>query len=136
MTMKNRFLQFFGMSGEEEFYEEVEEMESAASTQQTPKGKNNIVSIHTQKNIRLVLIEPRSFEEAKEIGDHLKNHRPVVVNLHHMKRNGLAQRVIDFLSGTIYALGGDLQKLGPHILIFTPANVDVQGSITEIDDSF
>lgn len=138
MTIKNRFMNFFGMSGDEEIYEEVEqpEMESA-STQPTAKGKSNIVSIHTQKNIRLVLIEPRTFEEVNEIADHLKSHRPVVVNLHRIRRDQ-AQRIIDFLSGTVYALGGNLQKLGPHIFIFTPSNVDILGSITEIlqDDHF
>jgi cell division inhibitor SepF len=101
------------------------------------KGKSNIVSLHTQKNIRLILIEPRVFEETQEIADNLKSHRPVVVNLHRVRRDQ-AKRVIDFLSGTVYALGGSIQRVGDHIFICTPANVDVQGTITEImhDDNF
>lgn len=139
MTIKDRFLHFLGMNDDEEYYEEVVEQqpEETTASPQSTKGKSNIVSIHTQKNIRLVLIEPRTFEEVNEISDHLKSHRPIVVNLHRLRRDH-AQRIIDFLSGTVYALGGHVQKLGPHIFIFTPANVDVQGSITEIlqDDSF
>ena len=95
------------------------------------KGKNNIVSLHTQKNIRIVLFEPSSYEDSQEIADNLKSHRPVVVNLQLVRRDQ-AMRIVDFLSGTVYALGGSIQKLGPHIFICAPANVDIQGTITEM----
>nr|WP_202404826.1 cell division protein SepF [Shimazuella alba] len=129
-----RFMNFFGMNDDDEQFEEVDLDRDANNT---AKGKSNIVSLHTQKNIRLILIEPRVFEETQEIADNLKSHRPVVVNLHRVRRDQ-AKRVIDFLSGTVYALGGSIQRVGDHIFICTPANVDVQGTITEImnDDTF
>lgn len=129
-----RFMNFFGMNDDDEQFEEIDlEREQNNNT----KGRSNIVSLHTQKNIRLILIEPRVFEETQEIADNLKSHRPVVVNLHRVRRDQ-AKRVIDFLSGTVYALGGSIQRVGDHIFICTPANVDVQGTITEImnDDTF
>jgi cell division inhibitor SepF len=129
-----RFMNFFGMNDDEEQFEEVDlDKDPGANA----KGKSNIVSLHTQKNIRLILIEPRVFEETQEIADNLKSHRPVVVNLHRVRRDQ-AKRVIDFLSGTVYALGGSIQRVGDHIFICTPANVDVQGTITELmnDDTF
>jgi cell division inhibitor SepF len=133
MTFMNRFMNFFGMGDDEEQFEEMEQQE----TQPPVTRKSNIVSLHTQKNIRLVLFEPRVFEETQEIADNLKSYRPVVVNLHRVRRDQ-AVRIIDFLSGTVYALGGTIQRIGPHVFICTPANVDVQGSITEIlqDDKF
>lgn len=129
-----RFMNFFGMNDDDEQFEEVDLERDVNSN---PKGKSNIVSLHTQKNIRLILIEPRVFEETQEIADNLKSHRPVVVNLHRIRRDQ-AKRVIDFLSGTVYALGGAIQRVGDHIFICTPANVDVHGTITEImnDDTF
>ena len=43
-----------------------------------------------------------------------------------------AKRIIDFLSGTVYAIGGDIQKVGSDIFLCTPDNVEVAGSITEM----
>jgi cell division inhibitor SepF len=128
-----KFMNFFGMNDDDDQYEDVDLDRDTGNA----KGKSNIVSLHTQKNIRLILIEPRVFEETQEIADNLKSHRPVVVNLHRVRRDQ-AKRVIDFLSGTVYALGGSIQRVGDHIFICTPANVDVQGTITEImnDDTF
>lgn len=128
-TLMNRIMGFFGMSEEDDHYEEEEEYEMEAPLPN--KGKSKIVSLHTQKNIRLILFEPRSYEDSQEIADNLKSHRPVVVNLQLVRRDQ-AIRIVDFLSGTVYALGGSIQKLGSHIFICAPANVDVQGTITEM----
>lgn len=125
-TLMNRIMGFFGMNDDDHYEEEEQEMDPVSQ-----KGKSNIVSLHTQKNIRLVLFEPRSYDDSQEIADNLKSHRPVVVNLQLVRRDQ-AMRIVDFLSGTVYALGGSIQKLGPHIFICAPANVDVQGTITEM----
>ncbi|WP_309495800.1 cell division protein SepF [Mechercharimyces sp. CAU 1602] len=107
-----------------EYVEDPEERMAATAK------KRNVVSIHSQKNIRVVLVEPRTYDEVQEIADHLKSHRPVVVNLQLIQRD-TAMRFVDFLSGTVYALGGNIQKLGSHIFFCTPANVDIQGNMTD-----
>lgn len=127
MTLMDRIMGFFGVTEEDEYDEELENDISSSPA----KGKSNIVSLHTQKNIRLVLFEPRTFEDTQEIADNLKSHRPVVVNLQRVRRD-VGMKIVDFLSGTVYALGGNIQKLGPQIFICTPANVDIQGTITEL----
>ena len=83
---------------------------------------------------KMILLEPRAFSESQQIADHLKNRNTVVVN---MKRvtSEQAKRIIDFLSGTVYAIGGDLQKIGGGIFLCTPKNVNVEGSITDEDGS-
>lgn len=81
---------------------------------------------------RMILLEPRAFSETQQIVDHLKNRNTVVVNLKRVTSDQ-AKRIIDFLSGTIYAIGGDLQKIGGGIFLCTPNNVNIQGKIT--DDS-
>ncbi len=81
---------------------------------------------------KMILLEPRAFSESGQIADQLKKRNTVVVN---MKRvtSEQAKRIIDFLSGTVYAIGGDLQKIGVGIFLCTPKNVNVEGSITDED---
>lgn len=82
---------------------------------------------------KLVLLEPRAFSEAQQIADQLKSRNTVVVNLKRVTSDQ-AKRIVDFLSGTVYALGGDLQKIGGGIFLCTPKNVNVEGQISDDDD--
>ena len=84
-----------------------------------------------QKSSKVVLFEPRAYSEAQEIADHLKSRKAVVVNLQRIAHDQ-AKRIVDFLSGTVYAIGGDIQRIGSNIFLCTPDNVDVSGSITGI----
>ena len=79
---------------------------------------------------KMILVEPRAYSESQQIADHLKRRNSVVVNLKRVTADQ-AKRIIDFLSGTLYAIGGDLQKLGNGIYLCTPKNVDVEGRISE-----
>ena len=81
----------------------------------------------------MILLEPRAFSEAQQIADHLKNRKSVVVNLKRVT-SAQAKRIIDFLSGCIYAIGGNMQKIGVGIYLCTPKNVNVQGKITDDND--
>lgn len=79
---------------------------------------------------KMILLEPRAYSESQQIADHLKARNSVVVNFKRVTSDQ-AKRIIDFLSGTLYAIGGDLQKIGGGIYLCTPKNVNVQGKITE-----
>ena len=81
---------------------------------------------------KMILLEPRAYSESQQIADHLKNRNSVVVNLKRVTSDQ-AKRIIDFLSGVIYAIGGSMQKIGVGIYLVAPKNVNVQGKIT--DDS-
>lgn len=108
--------------------------------QQPPRNEvitqnhNNVVSLQaasSSKNSKLVLIEPRVYAEAQDIAEHLKNRRATVVNLQRIDREQ-GKRIIDFLSGTVYALGGDIQRIGNDIFLCTPENVEVSGEISNL----
>lgn len=141
MGVMNKFMNFFGLQDEEIIVEkekpaqhEEQEIETSpfeARRNSAAKGNNNVVSIHSQKQVRVILNEPRSYEEAQEIADHLRNRRSVVVNLQRV-RTDQAMRIVDFLGGTVYALNGNISKIGPNIFLCTPDTVDIQGNITEI----
>lgn len=79
---------------------------------------------------KMMLLEPRAYSESQQIADYLKNRSAVVVNLKRVTPDQ-AKRIVDFLYGTIYAIGGDLQKLGGGIFLCTPNNVNVEGNISE-----
>lgn len=79
---------------------------------------------------KMILLEPRAYSESQQIADYLKNRNTVVVNMKRVTADQ-AKRIIDFLSGTVYAIGGDLQKIGVGIFLCTPKNVNVEGSISE-----
>ncbi|MFQ6580600.1 cell division protein SepF [Priestia megaterium] len=143
MSMKNRFRSFFALDDDteyvEEHYEEEESVEEpvqqsrpAAKVSQQPNQQQNVISLQSvQKSSKMMLCEPRVYAEAQEITDHLKNRKVVVVNLQRIQRDQ-AVRIVDFLSGTVYALGGDIQKIGTDIFLCTPDNVDVSGSISDM----
>ena len=79
---------------------------------------------------KMILVEPRAYSESQQIADYLKNRNSVVVNLKRVTSDQ-AKRLIDFLTGTIYAIGGDLQKLGNGIYLCTPNNINVQGKMSD-----
>lgn len=79
---------------------------------------------------KMMLLEPRAYSESQQIADHLKNRNAVVVNLKRVTPDQ-GKRIVDFLSGTLYAIGGDLQKLGGGIFLCTPNNVNVEGKISD-----
>ena len=79
---------------------------------------------------KMILLEPRAFSEAQTIADYLKGRDTVVVNLKRVTPE-IAKRIVDFLSGAAYAIGGDLQKLGSGIFLCTPNNVNVEGKMSE-----
>lgn len=136
MGVINKFMNFIGLQEEEEIIERervVEGIEEAETNpyEQRNKNKANVVSIHSQKNSRVVLSEPRSYDETQDIADHLRSRRAVVVNLQRVRQD-TAVRIVDFLSGTVYALNGSISKLGPNIFLCTPDSVDIHGHITEM----
>ena len=82
---------------------------------------------------KMILLEPRAYSESQQIADHLKKRNTVVVNMKRVTPDQ-AKRIVDFLSGTVYAIGGDLQKIGGGIFLCTPKNVNVEGTISEDEE--
>ncbi|MFA1641452.1 cell division protein SepF [Chryseomicrobium imtechense] len=96
-----------------------------------PQTSPQLVSIqNVQKSSKVILIEPRVYAEAQDISEHLKGKRAVIVNLQRIdKEQGI--RIIDFLSGTVYALGGDIQRIGTDIFLCAPDTIEVDGAISD-----
>lgn len=130
MSIKNKLKTFFAVDDDYEYVEE-EELQVPESVNRKEK-RENVVSLKAMtNNSKVVLCEPRSYSEAQEIADHIVNRRSVVINLQRVEHLQ-AKRIVDFLSGTVYAVSGGIQKLGPQTFLCTPDNVDVSGTITEM----
>lgn len=137
MSMKNKFRSFFTLDDEYEYIEEEVEEENEedqhSKTRSNRKQETpNVVSLKSAKSSsKMVLSEPSSYNEAQEIADQLVNRKAVVINLQRVDHQQ-AKRIVDFLSGTVYAIGGDIQKLGSQTFLCTPDNVEISGSISEM----
>lgn len=94
--------------------------------------KTNITAV--KPSVKVIVVEPFSFDDAQHIADHLKNHKPVVINFENTDQE-VARRMIDFISGTVYALAGSIKKVGNHIFLCTPSNVDVSYTQKNEDES-
>lgn len=104
---------------------------SKSNTRNVVTMNNNVQSNYaTQESSKMCLFEPRVFSDTQDIADELKNRRATLVNLQRIDKVS-AKRIIDFLSGTVYAIGGDIQRVGADIFLCTPDNVEVAGSITD-----
>lgn len=85
----------------------------------------------TGSGMEVCVIKPTSVEESREITDTLLANRTVVLNMEGLDVD-MAQRIIDFASGSCYAIHGNLQKISHYIFIITPASVDISGDFQEI----
>ncbi len=130
MGLGDKLKNFIAPVDDEAMEEELEFTEEEARTishYEQPKSKG--VARGVSGDTKMVLFEPRSFEEAEEIARHLKERRAAVVNLHRLQRE-YAQRTIDFLMGTVFALDGKVQKVGRNVVLCTPRTIGVDGEIS------
>lgn len=114
----------------EEYEEYEEEMEIPVSTR-TKKLNNKVVNIHTNSNMKIVVHEPLSYEEAPSIIDDLKNRKTVIVNLEQLDNN-IKRQIFDFINGGLYAMEGNIQKVTKDIFILAPSNVEIDGLKDEL----
>ena len=97
--------------------------ESARETN-SKRNTGKLVSLSNANQLKLVVMQPSAYEEAQDICDHLKEKKPVVINLEYADKV-TATKLIDFLSGAVYAIDGHIEKVSPTIFLIVPNNVDV-----------
>lgn len=115
----------------EEYVEEpaapVQEEEPEENHQQADNVVDFKNKAKTASQMKVMVIEPVSFDDAQQVADHIRNHKPVVVNFENTNGD-IAKRIIDFISGTTYALSGDIKKVGKNVFMCAPDNVSVNFS--------
>lgn len=126
MDIRQKIKDFISPVDEEELLELNEEESRKISEYEQPQNKG---LTKASMDTKMVLFEPRSFDEAEEVARHLKEKRAAVVNLHRLPRD-YAQRTIDFLTGVVFALDGSIQKIGHNVILCTPKSIGVHGEIS------
>ncbi len=131
MGIGKKFRDFFFLDEDDEYMEE-EYMEETEREYTAPiKSQNQkVVSLASaQQATKMILMELRSYDDVQGVADHLTSRRAVVVNLQRIDREQ-AKRIVDFLSGTIYAIGGEIKTIGTNTFLCAPDNVGVSGAIS------
>lgn len=148
--MKNKFSRFFELDEEDElnpmqnqedpsYFKGQETKKNVNKTvpiinAKKEKANNKVLSFNQQNSVRqakITILEPRVYSEVQEIADILLKDQSVVLNFVRMDEEQ-AKRIVDFLTGTVYALGGDIQRVGNEIFLCTPENVSIDGTLTDI----
>ncbi|MCH4191232.1 MAG: cell division protein SepF [Butyrivibrio sp.] len=157
MSMMDKFLTAMKLNGEDDYYDSDEEAyydeNGADQVHKAPVGKDDpsieipedklkktpikqMPATRTRKSMttagmEVCVIKPTTVEDAREITETLLANRTVVLNLEGLDVE-IAQRIIDFTSGSCFAIRGNLQKISKYIFIITPASVDISGDFQDI----
>lgn len=139
MSIVNKMLNLIGFDTQDEYEDELIENSEFSNSKgfdddetETFEGgkRNKVVKIHTTAQLKLVVMQPETFEDARDIANHLKSKKPVVMNLESVDRE-VARRIVDFLSGAVYALDGNIQKVSNGIFLIAPYNVGIMGDFKD-----
>ena len=144
MSLSEKLSNWFNGVPEEEYYEEVTDSKQAVSTNtdvnraSEPEKDNNrqvmswmSSSTTVQREQKIMVFDPSVFSDVKNIGKMILNGRAVIVNFRKMDENQI-HRVIDFLSGLIFAVNGDMQRIGEKIFLCTPKNFKIEGDLSNL----
>lgn len=139
MALGEKIGRFFGMTDEDEMYHSDDFYDkNDEEFVETPKN-SKVVSMHArgQEKVekKIALFEPRIYSDVKVIATRLLNDQAAVVNFQRMDEQQ-AHRVVDFLTGTVFAIGGEVQRIGEQIFLCTPHGFVVEGNVaTEFSDN-
>ena len=112
-------------------YDEPDPNESyMPSRRNSGRNAGRVNRYEDNPQMKLVIMQPVSFEEARDIAIHLKSKKPVVMNLELVERD-IQRRIVDFLSGAVYALDGSMQKVSNGIFLIAPYNVGIMGDFKD-----
>ncbi|HEY5526577.1 MAG TPA: cell division protein SepF [Candidatus Anoxymicrobiaceae bacterium] len=122
-----RVAEWLGLKEPDEFGEmraREEAVEEISDRVPRRRSSERILQPVPETTSRVHVIEPKSFNDAEQIGAKFKSDTPVIVNLQSIDRE-LAKRLIDFVSGLTYGLDGGIQRVAEMVFLLTPANIEV-----------
>ncbi|CAM3103690.1 cell division inhibitor SepF [Lactobacillus bombicola] len=132
---------FFGVTDIDDEIQDDEEYEDTLRPDDNSASNgvyhDNVVSINSSasghKKSKIVLYEPRVYSDAKEVAQNLLDNKAVIINFSRME-DASAKRIVDFITGTVYALNGKIQRVGDKIFLATPPRFVTDGKISELVD--
>ncbi|MCT4396620.1 cell division protein SepF [Periweissella beninensis] len=133
------FKNFFNMDEEylEDEPEYINSMETInnQSTKTPRQNNNNVLSMAEHRsepkvnNSKISLFEPKKYADVKEVANRLLSGQATIVNFSAIE-DSQAKRIVDFLTGTVYAIDGEIERIGDAIFLVTPHNYEISGSVS------
>lgn len=142
--MGNKFMnKVWGMLGVESDDDyEYEDYDSTANNNIDDKGtnlatttnnkKNKVVGMPGMQQVKVIISQPSTFEQSEEICEHLKEKKSIIVNLEYVNKD-VARRIVDFISGAVYGLDGNIQKISNSIFLVAPFNYEITNEVMKED---
>ena len=134
-NLMNKVWNFFGIEQDEDdeeienYDEEYEQEEGEEEEERKLFGrKNKVVNMPQTNQVKMVISQPTNFEQSEEICQYLKERKACIVNLEYVNKD-VARRIVDFISGGVYALNGHIQKISNSIFLIAPANYDISNEM-------
>ena len=123
----------FGMDSAEpeeddEIYDLIDEEQDEYEDKRLFGRKSKILAMPQNESVKMVISQPTTFEQSEEICSFLKEKKSVIVNLEYVNKD-VARRIVDFISGGVYALNGHIQKISNSIFLIAPVNYDIESEL-------
>lgn len=135
-NLMNKVWGFFGIEPEDEDEEELENYDEEYEQEEDEEEedrrlfgrKNKVVNMPQANQVKMIISQPTNFEQSEEICQYLKERKSCIVNLEYVNKD-VARRIVDFISGGVYALNGHIQKISNSIFLIAPANYDISNEM-------
>ena len=101
---------------------------AVTSAPSTGSFSGQVLNMNNHNKQDVVLFRPSSFNDTTKAADDLRNRKAVIVNMENVDK-AMARRVVDFLSGCVYALDGDVKKIAQSAYLFCPHNMEISGDL-------
>lgn len=112
---------------DDDAYDDYEDDDEIDDSYSNPLGSRMDYQAHNQ--MKVVIVEPKVYDDAATIADHLRLRKTVIVNLEALTQQNTKKSIFDFMNGAVYVLDGSIQRVSKSIFILAPKNVDVDASI-------
>ena len=138
----NKMWNLLGVDSEEDYdydadydnasvpYTEEKESNANANNNVAPLStkKNKVVGMPGMQQVKVIISQPSTFEQSEEICEHLKEKKSIIVNLEYVNKD-VARRIVDFISGSVHALDGHIQKVSNAIFVLAPYNYEIANEL-------
>ncbi|KRK64539.1 cell division protein sepF [Companilactobacillus tucceti DSM 20183] len=126
-----KFSNFFGINDEDDENQPVQEADY--SNNEKVVSMNSTTDSRTTNSSKIAIYQPRVYADAKVVAKQLLNNKAVIVNFNNINDDS-AKRIVDFLTGSIFALNGEIKRVGDKIFLCTPPKFEIDGSIPDINE--
>lgn len=111
-----------------DYEEDYEEEEAEGKKLFGSRRNNKVVNMPQPQQIKMVISQPTTFEQSEEICQYLKERKSCIVNLEYVNKD-VARRIVDFISGGVYALDAHIQKVSNSIFLVAPTNYEISNEM-------